>query len=188
MRKIPLRYLPLTGIILLFITIGFFLIKSNSDKIAETLLDEIMPEEGITLKNASINLVDPDDGSTIILDAEKVTHLKDEINFSSFRIVIEPDNKLRVRLEGNNGKYYRETGELDLYGELKGETDSGYKIFTEHILYKQKVNSIVTDEPVELAGPYFTLTGKGLHYDLKNEILQVLSDVHSRIKKESLNL
>lgn len=188
--KAPLRYLPLTGIILLLLIIGFYLIASDKEDIAEVILDEIIPEEGLSSRNVEVSQTDPDKGAVWHLKADEFKYSKDghRVQFLKFAMKIEPEEDLHIELEGNKGEFNKETNEVNLYGELKGLTDTGYEIYTEHIIFKQNEDCLKTDEKVTFIGPYFTITGKGLYVDLKNETLEVLSDVNSEIKKESLNL
>lgn len=133
---------------------------------------------------------DPDQGAVWHLKADEFNYSKDgqKVQFLKFTMKIEPENNLRVKLEGNRGEYNKERDEINLYGELKGLTDTGYEVYTEHITFKQKEDCLKTDENVTFIGPYFTVTGKGLFVDLKNETLEILTDVNSIIKKEPLNL
>ena len=190
MIKTPLKYLPVTGIVLLLLTIGFFLIKADKKDIAEVILDEIIPEEGLSSKNIEVSQTDPDKGITWRLKADEFNYSKDgqKVQFLKFSMKIEPEEDLHIELEGNRGEYNKGNNEINLYGELKGITDAGYEIYTEHIKFKQNEECLRTDEKVKFVGPYFTITGKGLYVDLKNETLEVLSGVSSKIKKESLNL
>lgn len=188
--RIPLRYLPLTGIVLLILIIGFYLIASDKEDLAEVILEEIIPEEGFSSKNVEVSQTDPDRGAVWNLKADEFRYSEDghRVQFLKFAMKIEPEKDLRIELEGNRGEYNKETNEINLYGELKGLTNSGYRIYSEHIIFKQDEDCLETDEDVTFTGPYFSITGKGLYVDLKNETLEVLSDVSSKIKKESLNL
>ena len=190
MQKSLLKYLPVTGIVLLLLIIGFFLITTDKEDIAEAILDEIIPEEGLSSKNVEVYQADPDKGAIWHLKADEFNYSKDgqKVQFLKFTMKIEPENDLRIELEGNRGEYNKDTDEISLYGELKGLTDTGYEIYTEHIVFKQDEDCLKTDEMVTFIGPYFTVTGKGLYVDLKSETLEVLSDVNSKIKKEPLNL
>ena len=190
MRKSLLKYLPVTGIVLLLLIIGFFLLTTDKEDIAEAILDEIIPEEGITSTNVKFYDVDPDNETIMDLEADEFNYSKDgqKVQFLKFTMKIELENDFSVELEGNRGEYNKDKEEINLYGELKGLTDTGYKIFTEHIVFKQDEGCLKSDENVTFKGPYITVTGKGLYVDLKNETLEILSDVNSKIIKEPLNL
>jgi len=190
MKRLPLKYLPLTGVFLLFLIIGFFLITSDKKDIAEAILEEIIPEEGLISKNIKVSQNDPDEGATWVLEADEFKYSKggQKIQFNRFNIKIEPENNHLIELEGNKGEYNKDTHEINLYGEVKGLTGTGYEIHTEHILFKQKEDRITSDEKIELVGPYIKLSGKGLYIDFRSETLKILNDVNSKIKKESLIL
>jgi lipopolysaccharide export system protein LptC len=59
---------------------------------------------------------------------------------------------------------------------------------TEQIIFKQKEGYLETDEMVRLTGQFFSVVGRGLFVDLNKETLKILSDVQTKIDKESLNL
>lgn len=190
MRKIPLKYLPILGIVILLSIIGIFLFRANDDSLQRKIIKEIIPKEGFKSKNIKVTQTDPNKGATWVLEAKEFKYSKDgdKIQFYKFNINIEPEQDLHIELAGDKGEYNRKTNEINLYGDLKGVTNRGYSLFTDHILFKQKENYLKTDDKVTLIGPFFIIKGKGLFVDLKKETLKILSEVNSKIDKESLIL
>jgi len=120
------------------------------------------------------------------LDAKEVRFSKNNnfFSFMDFRLKLEPKNKPAIELEGKRGDYNKNSGEINLRGGLQGCTDNGYRIITEHILYNQKEGILKTEKPVKITGPFFSISGKGLSFNVENEILQIKSDVMTLVDKK----
>ena len=86
------------------------------------------------------------------------------------------------------GNYDKNSGKINLHGDLQAFTDNGYRIITEHLLYRQKEGYMETDGPVRILGPFFTLAGRGLYFNPEKETLRIISDVTTHINDESVVL
>ncbi len=189
---IPLfkKHWPLLAIATLLFVVGLYMMGAQKEIIKESLLADIVGEEGIKLKNVSYAQNDPNQGMKWTLDAKEVKFSKDKtfISFKDFRLKLRPQNRPTVELKGKKGDYDRNSGEINLHGDLQAYTDNGYRIITEHILYKEKEGYLKTEEPVRILGPFFSVAGRGLYYNPEKETLRINSDVTTRITKESLIL
>jgi LPS export ABC transporter protein LptC len=87
---------------------------------------------------------------------------------------------------GSSGEYDRTADEINLHGDLEGRTENGYRISTDHILFKQKEGNLSADGPVEINGPFFSVTGRGLRINLEKETIRILSNTRTHIQKGSL--
>jgi len=190
MMKLQLKYLPIIGIIAIFAVIGFFLIKVGYEGVEDTVLTELVPDEGLRLKNIHYIQDNPDEGAKWILDADEVKLSKDRQHFSfnKFHLKLEPENNFSIELVGSSGDYDKTSDEINLRGDLEGHTENGYRISTDHILYKQKEGNLNADGPVEITGPFFSVTGRGLHVNLEEETLRIISNTKTLIKRGSLIL
>jgi LPS export ABC transporter protein LptC len=190
MFKIPLKLLPIMGIILLFAVIGLFLIRTGHRGLVDPILKEIPLGEGLRLKNIHYTQNNPDDTIKWVLDADEVLFSKDRqrISFNRFRLKLEIEDSPSVELEGDKGNYNKETDEINLWGDLRGRAENGYSISTERITYKQKEGCLKTDDPVRITGPFFSVAGRGLFLDLKKETLRIDSDATTLIEKGSFIL
>ena len=132
----------------------------------------------------------PEEGAKWVLDANEVRFSEDRqhISFNDFHLKLEPENSIFIELVGNSGDYDKASNEINLRGNLKGNTGNGYNIFTGHILYKQKDGYLKTDDLVEIKGPFFSVKGKGLFVNLANETIKIMKDVVTSIEGESLVL
>ena len=193
MAKLPIKSLPLIGIVILLSVVGFFLMKSDREDIGEKILDEIVPRADISSEKFNVTLNNSDKGTRWTLEADDFSYSEkanedDIVQLENFRIKFQQKNGLGLELEGKNGEYNSTKKEITLSGELKGKTSNGYVFYTEHVMVQQKENSLKSDGAVAIIGPFFKITGKGLFIDLEKETLKILSDVKSIFDKESLNL
>ena len=186
--KLHLRHLPVLGIIVLLVVIGFFLIKAGYKDVEGEILTELPAKEGLRLENIQFIQDNPDEGARWILDANEVMMSKDRqhMSFNRFHLKVEPENNFMIDLVGSSGDYDRTADEINLRGDLEGNTENGYRISTDHVLFRQKEGNLSADGPVEINGPFFSVTGRGLRINLEKETIRILSDIRTFIKKGSL--
>jgi LPS export ABC transporter protein LptC len=186
--KLHLKYLPVLGIIALLAVIGFFLIKAVHEDVEDEVLTELPTTEGLRLENIQFIQDNPDEGARWILDANEVMMSEDRqhMSFNRFHLKLEPENNYSIDLVGTSGDYDRTADEINLHGDLEGHTENGYRISTEHILFRQKEGNLSTDGPVEINGPFFSVTGRGLRINLEKKTIRILSNTKTFIEKGSL--
>lgn len=186
--RLHLRHLPVFGIIVLLAVIGFFLVKAGYRDVEDEILTELPAKEGLRLENIQFIQDNPDKGARWILDANEVIMSEDRqhMSFNRFHLKLEPENNFTIDLVGSSGDYDRTSDEINLYGDLEGHAENGYMVSTDHILFKQKEGNLSADGPVEINGPFFSVTGRGLLINLEKETIRILSDTRTLIKKGSL--
>ena len=188
MFKFIRKYWPVAGIAIILIIIGFYLLKSGSEIIGEFNIGSIGQEGGLKLENIHYVQDNPDEGIKWMLDAGKVKFTDDNrfISFDNFELNLSPDYESNIRLIGDSGNFDRKLKKLELKGSLKGFTNDGYSITTEHIIFKQDEGLLSSDESVDLAGPFINVKGRGLQLDIGKMNLKILSDVTTIIDKALL--
>jgi LPS export ABC transporter protein LptC len=186
--KLHLKYLPVLGIIALLAIIGFFLIKAVCEDVEDEVLTELPKTEGLRLENIQFIQDNPDEGARWILDANEVMMSEDRqhMSFNRFHLKLEPENNYTIDLVGTSGDYDRTADEINLHGDLEAHTENGYKISTDHILFRQKEGNLSADGPVEINGPFFSVTGRGLRINLEKETIRIISNTRTFIEKGSL--
>ena len=187
MRKLLSKYWPVIAIMVVLLMISYYVIKARQDMVSKTILSAIAVGEGLRLDNIHYIQNNPDQGVKWTLDAREVKFSKDRqhIFFKDFKLILEPESRSSIELEGKGGDFNKTTSEINLRGNLNGSSDNGYKIVTEHLLYNQKGGYLNTEEYVEIIGPFFSISGQGMHYNLEQQNFLVKSQATALIKGES---
>ena len=109
---------------ILLVVVSYYLIKGRHEILQGQVLTDMFSEEGIKLENISYTQTSPDEGVKWNLDAKEAKFSKDRqfITFSDFRLKLEPENRPSVELEGKRGDYDKNSGEINLHGDLQGYT------------------------------------------------------------------
>ena len=186
MKSFLKRQWPLIGLGLMLASVAFYLLKSGKELIHEPLVKAIISGGGVKLKDIQYVQDDPDKGLKWVLDAREVRLSEDKKSIHDFHLKVEPQNRPFFKLKGSRGDYSRDTGEINLWGNLEGFSDNGYKILTDHLLISETSGHVSTDKPVKIFGPFFSVTGQGLFVDLVKERLQILSDVVTHLDQVPL--
>lgn len=190
MKKHLKKYWPIFGLVFILLIAAYYIINARSGEIKESLVSQLIPEEGIKLENIHYIQHNPEEGMKWTLDAQEVTFSKDRqhISFKDFHLRLEPENRAPVELLGQEGKYSKPLDEIQLWGKVRGVFEDGYQVDTERLLYQQREGTLKSDDYVQIAGPFFSVKGKGLRLDLKRKILLVQSDVKTVVNRKTLTL
>ena len=89
-----------------------------------------------------------------------------------------------MKLEAEEGTINTANGNFDLRNQeelIAIELANGYTIFTPHLHWADKEQTISTNKPVTIHGHGLIITGTGLIVELKTETLGVLDDVHVQV-------
>jgi LPS export ABC transporter protein LptC len=190
MKKTLFRYSPLAVIVFLFLVIGFYLIKAPKKFTDDRLWVETVSGDGIKMTNIHYIQNNPHEGVKWVLDAKEGASSKDmgHISFKTFQLKLEPQNGSSMELKGQGGEYDKRSNEINLRGDLYGMINGEYKIFTDHLIIRQKEGDLRTEEPVRIIGPFFSIEGKGLFLSFEEETLRIHSNVTTRINRTALVL
>jgi LPS export ABC transporter protein LptC len=182
------RQWPLAGLVILLVMVAFYLIRSGTDLIQEPLFREVIPSEGLKLRDIHYTHDDSDENLKWILDAKEVKFSgdKNRIFFYDFRLTVEPEKSVPLKLRGKRGDYSRDSGDINLSGGLEGNSENGYSFTTDHVLINEKSERLSTDGVVKISGPFFSVEGRGLFLDMEKQRLKILTDVTTVIEKKSL--
>jgi len=182
MAKIPLKYLPIAGILLLLCTVGYFLVRPGHQRGKGLDLEAIFPDTGLTIKNFHYS------EDTLVLDADEGTYSQDKqrVTLNKFYLKLAPLNSPPMEIRGEKAEWDRSLKVINLRGNLQGYSNNGYGVFTEHLTYDQKDGVLKTDERVKITGPFFSVNGKGLLCYLERQRFQISSDITALIEKGSL--
>ena len=180
------RHWPLVGLAILLAVAGFYFLKGARAIIKTPVLKEIVQGKGLTLKDIHYTQDDPEKGLKWILDAEEVkfSENREHVLFHDFRLKLEPKNRPTLKLKGRKGEYSKQSGLIELWGDLEGESSEGYMILTDSLVFDEKSGHLSSDNPVKIYGPSFSTEGHGLIADVYNKTFKILSDVTTRVDSE----
>jgi LPS export ABC transporter protein LptC len=185
MKILLKRHWPLLGLGVLLLVVGLYLAKSGRELIKTTaLLKDMVSGEGLSLKDIHYRQDDPDAKVKWVLDAEEVQFSEDKrtIQFYDFDLKVDPEGKPGFNLSGKRGNYSKDSNTIELWGELKGFYGDNYQVLTDHLVVGDNLGTLRTEAEVEISGPFFTVTGRGLLADLTNETIRVLANVTTTLK------
>jgi LPS export ABC transporter protein LptC len=165
------------------VVVALYFLKFDKKAIRETILEEILPDEGLVIKGFQYNQEDPDKGIRWALDAEEMRSSDNNnlISFHEFLLTVKTKDRPSIELKGEKGDYSRDSGEINLRGNLEGTSSNGYRIITDQIQINEKTGLLSTDRPVKIFGPFFSIDGQGLSIDVEKETVKILSNVTSVI-------
>jgi LPS export ABC transporter protein LptC len=188
MRAFIKKRWPLLGLGIMLAWGASYLVISGKKVIEDRLLGDLLPEEGLKLKDIHYTQDDAAHGLKWVLDAEEVTLTGDNesLVFRDFLLQLESKDRPPVRLRGTKGDFNRATGVMELWGDLDARSDDGFSFKTDHLLFNQKTGIITTESAVEVAGPFFSIEGQGLFVDLNQKELKVISKVTTRVDEKAL--
>jgi LPS export ABC transporter protein LptC len=188
MRSFLKKQWPLLGLGILLAVVCFYLFRSGEEVIQETFIEDIMPGEGLRFNGFHYAQNNPDKGVTWAIDAKEMRSSGDmnSISFNEFRMKVTPKDKPGIELTGEKGDYSRESGEMNLWGDLEGVSENGFKFVSDHLLINEKSRQLSTDKPVKIIGPYFSVHGRGLSVDLENETLKIHTNVIAVLNEDPL--
>ena len=135
-----------------------------------------------------------EDADLYCLPIEKVI-LKMSFDFQDFSIRWRDDatlggrggsGRVSEKRDDEEGDHTKDSGEINLWGNLEGSSENGFRIITDHILIHEKTRRLTTEKPVMIFGPFFSVYGQGLCVDLEKETLKILSNVHAVINEGPL--
>jgi len=169
--------------------VGLYVARAVRDLPDEAILEQALFKDGIRLKEVHYSQGDLGSNVKWKLDAEEVKLSQDKktVSFRQFHLLVEPKGRPKVQLKGDKGTYSRQTGLVNMWGNLRVESENGYRAASQHIVFDEKNGLLSTEDPVQISGPFFTLTGKGLFVDLKREIFKIHSDVTTIVARELLS-
>ncbi len=71
-----------------------------------------------------------------------------------------------LTLQSDYGQLEQETRQVDVWGDVRIETEGGEQLFTERLHYDDQLRQLSTDEPIRLLSSDVDLTGVGLWVDI----------------------
>jgi len=83
-------------------------------------------------------------------------------------------------VSGKQGKYYQDSKDIELAGDVVLTSSDGYRLKTNSVSYRDEEKKVSTSDPVEIEGELVRLVGKGMLVDMEAKTFKVLSQVKTQ--------
>ena len=188
MKKVPVIMWPILGIFFLLTVTAFFLFKAPHLVMVSSTISNLIPGESLKISDIKYSQ-DYKNGEGRWELRAKEGHFFDNNQILALKDVLlklDSFNKTSYTIKGNEGNYFRESGEIILKGDVLGRSTSGYQIKTSLLIYRQKDNKVETDEAIRVIGPFFRVKGDGLYINLTERKFIVKKNVCTTFLGEDL--
>ncbi|HUU39418.1 MAG TPA: LPS export ABC transporter periplasmic protein LptC [Desulfatiglandales bacterium] len=179
MKKVPLIILPIVGIVFLLSMSLFFLI--SMPRLDTDSKEDIPLVSGESLKVSDIEYgQDYRDGKgkwELKAKEARLFNKGERVALTDVFVKLHPSENISYTIKGNECDYLRDIGELILKGDVIGNSNNGYRIETNMLTYKTENESVETEEPVTIIGPFFWVKGNGLYVDFKEKKFMIKKNV-----------
>lgn len=186
MRKIPKITWPIAGIVFLLMIAAFFLFKVPHLVMVSSTTSNLVPGESLKVSDVKYSQDYKNGEGKWELKAKEAhfLHKSQIVALKDVFLKLDSVEKNSFTIKGNEGDYFRESGKIILKGDVIGRSANGYQIETSLLIYRQKDESVETDQPIRVVGPFFRVEGDGLYIDLKTKKFMVKENVCTTVMGE----
>lgn len=179
---------PISGILLLLMVVGFFLLKVPDVAMVSSKKSSLASGESLRICDVKYSQDHGNGEAKWELKAKEGRYFsrKQIVTLSDVSLRLAPSKETSFTIKGNEGDYLTKTGEIILRGDVMGRSTNGYQIETSLLTYRQKDESVETDRPIRVVGPFFRVKGDGLFVDLKKRTFTVRGNVSTTVTKGDL--
>jgi LPS export ABC transporter protein LptC len=93
------------------------------------------------------------------------------LNLDGVLLAFYPREGGKVTIEGNLGLYQDRRKRVVLKGDVKARTQDGIVLTTRKLVYSEKDQVVVTDDPVKITGRDFAIKATGMEVDITREVV-----------------
>ncbi len=140
-----------------------------------------MLPENIDLAVADLHYTQNEEGQRRwTLDADTAEYERDSglARLTVVRLLFYEAGQLGdVNLVADEGQLAQETRQVDVWGNVSIETESGEQLFTERLHYDDEIRRLSTEEPIRILSSGVELTGTGLQVDIDQGRMLVKDNV-----------
>jgi len=173
----------LRSFILIFLLGGFALLLYEiipSKDAKEEVKNSIQTDESIRLEGLYYTEW-KDDRLSWVLDANNAVfrHRENEAVFKGVAVVFYPDTGGRMHLHADQVVYDNGTRDLTAEGKVWGESDQGYRFYTNRIFYDAEAEEVSTQDKVTFKKDRLIIRGVGVAGSVADHRFELLSAVRA---------
>ncbi len=121
---------------------------------------------------------------TLSSQGARYDEAKGIVTLNGVKVVFYPERGGFVTIEGDEGQYYQKKKIIVLRGHVRGRTNDGMTLVTDLLTYSEPDQVVHTDHVVTVAGPRFSVTGKGMTVVVPDGTVTFHNQVHSTFVPE----
>ena len=132
-----------------------------------------------------ITLIEQTDQSTaweIVARQAEVDNQKRRAVAHDVRAQLFQDDAALMALEANRSIVQRDSGDINMQGNVRVNNEDGYTMTTETLDWHAKTRQLRTQETVEIEGPSVRITGAGLRSEVDEQRFHLEHNVHASFR------
>jgi LPS export ABC transporter protein LptC len=138
-----------------------------------------------TLRGEKIRLVEDKQGrKTWEMEAKSIQHYQDQnmMMLEDVKVIFYSKDGRSFTVSGNQGKFYQDSKDMELVGDVILSSSDGYRLKTHSVSYRDSEKKVRTSDPVEIEGELIRLVGTGMLVDMEAKTFKILSQVKTQWK------
>ncbi len=105
------------------------------------------------------------------MEADSAHYLKEEdlVVLKDVTVIYYSGDEVNYTLKGNKGRFWQDSGDIEVTGDVELQSEDGYSLSTELLRYIASKRIITSDSMINATGPKVRLEGTGLVVFIETE-------------------
>ncbi len=184
MARIKVAILLSIGLIALVVGISLWANFRGRKSPEEANLPKIATE-GANSRIEKIRFVEEKEGrKTWELEAKSMQQYEAQnvMVIEDVRLTFFSKDGQTLTVTGKEGKFYQDTKDMELKGNVIATSSDGYRMKTDSVSYHHQERKIRTPDPVELDGEQLWVKGRQMLVDLEDHTVKIFHEVKTQWK------
>lgn len=121
---------------------------------------------------------------TLSAEGARYDEAKGVVTLKGVEVIFYPEKGGWITIKGDEGQYYQKKKLIVLRGHVRGRTDDDMTLATDALTYSEPDQVVHSDQVVTVAGPRFSVTGKGMTVVVPDRTVTFHNQVHSTFVPE----
>jgi LPS export ABC transporter protein LptC len=139
--------------------------------------------DGADMRLEKIRFVEDKHGQkTWELEAKSIQQYQDQnvMMLEDVKVTYYAKEGRIFNISGKQGKFYQDSKDIELVGNVLLTSSDGYRLKTHSISYRHSEKQASTSDPVEIEGELIRLVGRGMLVDMEAKTFKVLNQVKTQ--------